>query len=181
MSMSKTMQLTAAHAQVARLESERVTTQDAMTALQFHLREKDAEIDRLMGIIGASTVEMEKLRKENAELRTGWDNGVAELTKASYAQVSLVTNRLHETERDRDTAISERDAARVECERMRRVVADFTDTVSRAVEAHAARGKGGQQVPYHDDFASAVPSVLSRLQWWARTFSEAISAGEVKP
>jgi hypothetical protein len=57
-------------------------------------------------------LELQEARGERDEARQAWDSGVAEMTKASYAQVSLVTNRLHDTE-------AERDAARAECERLK--------------------------------------------------------------
>lgn len=41
---------------------------------------------------------LEQARKEWDDAHASWDARVAELTKASYAQVSLVTNRLHEVE-----------------------------------------------------------------------------------
>lgn len=43
----------------------------------------------------------------------------------------------------------------------------FVEAVDAAVAA-ANAPKTGMRVPFHGDFASAVPSVLSRLQWWAR-------------
>jgi hypothetical protein len=51
----------------------------------------------------------------------------------------------------------------------------FTDAVQRAVTEMQNRGKGGQHVPFHGDFASAPPSTLSRLGWWAREFRMATS------
>lgn len=47
-------------------------------------------------------------------------------------------------------------------------IAAFSDSVKRASEANLARGRGGQHVPFHGDFASAVPSVLVQLEWWAQ-------------
>lgn len=54
----------------------------------------------------------------------------------------------------------------------RAAVQAFSDTVEDAVRANANRGKGGQQVPFHGDFCAATPSVLNRLEWWARRFKE---------
>ena len=53
-------------------------------------------------------------------------------------------------------------------DQMTSVVESFHDAVTRAAQAHQARGAGGQQVPFHDDFASATPSVMVSLQRWAR-------------
>lgn len=33
---------------------------------------------------------------------------------------------------------------------------------------HESKGKGGQQVPFHGDFSSVGPSVVSRMRWWTR-------------
>lgn len=48
---------------------------------------------------------------------------------------------------------------------------EFVRAVEAAVKAN--RRQGGQHVPFHGDFASAPPSVLSRLEWWARAFRDA--------
>lgn len=57
--------------------------------------------------------------------------------------------------------------------RIEHAVGAFRDEVERA--AHSRRLRGGQQVPYHGDFAGATPYILSRLEWWARFFAEALS------
>jgi hypothetical protein len=44
----------------------------------------------------------------------------------------------------------------------------FCDAVAAASRAHDQRGKGGQHVSFHGDFAGAHPGVLNRLEWWAR-------------
>jgi hypothetical protein len=52
--------------------------------------------------------------------------------------------------------------------RSRAAISAFAETVDAAVRANARRGQGGQQVPFHGDFCAATPSVLNRLEWWAR-------------
>jgi len=43
-----------------------------------------------------------------------------------------------------------------------------------AAERHLSnRTRGGQQVPFHGDFAGIAPSALGRLRWWLRAFREA--------
>lgn len=32
--------------------------------------------------------------------------------------------------------------------------------------------KGGQQVPYHGDFASIPPSVVHQMKWWIKRWNE---------
>ncbi len=54
-------------------------------------------------------------------------------------------------------------------------VESFIDVAERAIANHR-RPKGGMQVPYFDDFAQITPSVVGRLEWWARTFRAAIAA-----
>ena len=64
----------------------------------------------------------------------------------------------------------------VDREAVTRVLAGLEDEVLRASENLRNRGKGGQHVSFHGDFASAVPSVLNRLEWWCRAFREALKA-----
>jgi hypothetical protein len=45
--------------------------------------------------------------------------------------------------------------------------------VVEAAEAYATRPQGGQQVPFHGDFASVPPSTRGQLRWWARRLKEA--------
>lgn len=54
------------------------------------------------------------------------------------------------------------------------VVESFAETVKAAARAMDSRGKGGQQVPFHGDFCAAGPSVMNRLEWWARQLSTAM-------
>lgn len=51
----------------------------------------------------------------------------------------------------------------------------FVDRVEAAGRARAARGAGGQQVPYHDDFAYVNPSTARELARWAEVFRTALS------
>jgi len=52
--------------------------------------------------------------------------------------------------------------------KLRATVKAFAETVAAAARANARRGQGGQQVPFHGDFCAATPSVLNRLEWWAK-------------
>lgn len=69
--------------------------------------------------------------------------------------------------------------AAVEAERdaLVAVVSSFADTAEAAVqEFERQRDKrGGQQVPFHGDFAGAGPSVISRLRWWAERMRAALA------
>lgn len=60
----------------------------------------------------------------------------------------------------------------VKYHKLHELVAGFIEAVQAARDAASARGKGGQQVPYHGDFASAPPSVLGQLKWWADRLQE---------
>jgi hypothetical protein len=51
-------------------------------------------------------------------------------------------------------------------------------TVEEAREAIVARGRGGQQVPFHGDFANAAPSALGRIEWWAKQILASIPDDE---
>lgn len=48
----------------------------------------------------------------------------------------------------------------------------FATTVDDAARHHESRGAGGQHVPFYGDFASAPPSVMVRLKWWAKHLKE---------
>lgn len=54
----------------------------------------------------------------------------------------------------------------------------FAETAEAAVAAHEARGRGGQQVPFHGDFARVPPSDVGRLRWWAKEFRQALKLAE---
>ena len=60
-----------------------------------------------------------------------------------------------------------------ELNRLRAVVADFADTVSRAERALATRNQGGQHVSFHGDFCAATPSVIIALERWVKAFDAA--------
>lgn len=50
----------------------------------------------------------------------------------------------------------------------------------RTVDHVDHRGKGGQQVPFHGDFASAcqLPSFVAKARWWARHLRDAITGSQ---
>lgn len=58
------------------------------------------------------------------------------------------------------------------------VVQAFSDAVDAALKNNERRGKGGQQVSFHGDFASAPPSTLIQLRRWA---DELTSAADREP
>lgn len=53
------------------------------------------------------------------------------------------------------------------CGELEARAASFVDAVNAAVRANEQRGKGGQQVPFHGDFASATRNLASSLRWAA--------------
>ena len=60
-------------------------------------------------------------------------------------------------------------------ERMLEAICDEFESTVRHAEN---RGKGGQQAPFHGDFASAPPSTVRAIAMWARDI-RAVLAGEV--
>jgi hypothetical protein len=60
------------------------------------------------------------------------------------------------------------------------VVGFFADEVERTV-AHQNAPKGGMQVEFNGDFASAPMSTLLRLRWWVREFRDAIARMRKEP
>ena len=113
--------------------------------------------------------------------------GVAAIVEMR-AQVATLEARLAEVERERDEARAKAADARDEAETERKLsdryharlttlqqaAGDFCETVEHAAACIEARGRGGQQVSFHGDFASAPPSTMGRLQWWARTLRAAM-------
>lgn len=55
-------------------------------------------------------------------------------------------------------------------EELERALGDFAEMVEREVRIREQSTRGGQHVPNHGDLCSAPPSVMSRMQWWARMF-----------
>ena len=58
---------------------------------------------------------------------------------------------------------------------VRELLEAITDEFERTID-EAERPKGGMQVPFHGDFASAVriPTVIGRMRWWVREFKRAL-------
>lgn len=86
------------------------------------------------------------------------------------ANAQALEGALAMTERERDEA--------------RRMLEAICDEFERTI-AHAewvAAGSKGMSVPFHGDFASVVqlPSVVSRMRWWAREMRRALPAPEDK-
>jgi len=63
-------------------------------------------------------------------------------------------------------------------------LSDLLDGLRAEIEAatdyQAHRGKGGQHVPFHGDFAHVPLSGLHRLAWWERALRGAVSAAALK-
>jgi hypothetical protein len=76
--------------------------------------------------------------------------------------------------------LEEVDTLTSEVARLRLVVAGFVEAVESA-DAHAAGPRGGQQVPFHGDFANVGASLSLRtaLNWWVRTMRATL--GQVRP
>ena len=53
-------------------------------------------------------------------------------------------------------------------------VDNFVDTVERA-DGYWNSERGGQQVPFHGDFAHVPPSTQNRLRWWAARLKGVLS------
>lgn len=58
---------------------------------------------------------------------------------------------------------------------VRQLLEAITHEFERTIE-EAERPKGGMQVPFHGDFASAarLPSVIGHMRWWVREFRRAL-------
>lgn len=66
--------------------------------------------------------------------------------------------------------------AEEEKERLRLGLESICDEFERTIDYADNKGKGGQHVPFHGDFASAcqLPSFVSRARWWARHLREVL-------
>lgn len=51
------------------------------------------------------------------------------------------------------------------------------DTFKAAIANHR-KGKGGQQVPYHGDFASMPPSSIGQMEWWVKRWDGILNIPE---
>lgn len=61
-----------------------------------------------------------------------------------------------------------------ELARLRAFAASFAETAEAAVRHHETKGQGGQQVPFHGDFAHLPPSSVSVLRKLAQSAREAL-------
>ena len=113
-------------------------------------------------------IETEYVRAEAEDLTRD-----ALLLALAAARVERNRLRLHcqSYQADLDSARAEGVRLRLLNERMLQCITGFVEAVE-AAEAHATRPKGGQQVTFSGDFASAVPSVRGQLRWWARHLSQ---------
>lgn len=66
-----------------------------------------------------------------------------------------------------------------ELERLRAACEAMADVLAAAVN-YARRDRGGQQVPFHGDFAAAtqLPSFVQQAAWWSRYLRAALSGGK---
>jgi hypothetical protein len=105
---------------------------------------------------------------------------VAALRVEVAGQHGVIENRTRHMQAYAADALEERGVSarwRMRAEDMHRVIVDFCESVTAA--AHHWEGpRGGQHVPYHGDWACAVPSVRQRLKWWARHLRDAAKEGE---
>jgi len=72
----------------------------------------------------------------------------------------------------------EREELPAKLEKLRMLLQGFEEEIARAERNIQNRGKGGQHVPFHGDFANVPPFGLSRLRWWARAFQEVLGVSE---
>ena len=112
-----------------------------------------------------------KLVEQQQAGRDGERAGKRDALLLALAAARVERNRLRlhcqSYQADLDSARAEGVRLRLLNERMLQCITGFVEAVE-AAEAHATRPKGGQQVTFSGDFASAVPSVRGQLRWWAR-------------
>ena len=67
-----------------------------------------------------------------------------------------------------ESALAECGQLRADYEALKQRATFFVEAAERAVYEAEHKNDGGMRVPFHGDFASATPSTISRLRWWAR-------------
>lgn len=100
----------------------------------------------------------------------GWRRNGSDGIDASIEHGVREADQLRDTLARLDFTLA---AERAQMALVRAAVEAFIETVNAAVQA-ARPSQGGQHVPYHGDFCAAGPSVLGRLQWWARNLAAAL-------
>jgi hypothetical protein len=97
------------------------------------------------------------------------EDDVSEMKQPEYEDDTCDSRMRHEPD--------ELARLRAENARLAEKVRGMVDAIE-AAEAHhqwVRDGGKGQHVPFHGDFASAGPSVMNRLNWWAREFRSALA------
>jgi len=61
-------------------------------------------------------------------------------------------------------------------QRMREALDRFDETIAAARKSREP--PSGMTVPYHGDFASALPSTIKDLEWWSKQFRAALEESE---
>lgn len=95
----------------------------------------------------------------------------AKAEQAITAQDEILTRRYNEQLARAERSESQNTA-------MRQAIESFAESVDAADQHHWQDRRGGQHVPYHGDWACAVPSVRSQLKWWARHLRDATKGDE---
>lgn len=74
--------------------------------------------------------------------------------------------------------MSELERLQAENARLREALESVATEFEQTVAHIDSKGKGGQHVPFHGDFASAcqLPSFCSRARWWATHLRAALTA-----
>jgi len=91
--------------------------------------------------------------------------------------IAKLVEQAEQLRSDLVAARDERDSARASEAALRERVTNCVNHL-RDVTAAARRNqepKTGMQVPYHGEFASAVPSVIRDLEWFCRAFERALT------
>ena len=120
---------------------------------------------------------MSSCRATNAKAESLLD-WAARAEKAERERDEAVT-RAHIDAGLREASLLERaekaEAALRECVAALGAIAEEFESTVRHIDS---KGKGGQQVPFHGDFASAcqLPSFCSRARWWNEFLRAALDA-----
>jgi chromosome segregation ATPase len=141
------------------------------------------EAEESTELLASARAELASLRTRLATAEKHLDAATTEATRlgaaldSEQAKVARLTIEVAEVEADRAAAL----AKVQEAGKVVEVARAFVEIAEAAIRHHENRGKGGQQVSYHGDFAMVPPSAVSRLRWWADCFRAALASLPPEP
>jgi hypothetical protein len=158
-------------------------------ALRAEVQRLREERDRAEVQLSESNDRRVELGRENTRLRARFEEAIGERNAAEAERDRLmglfdavgmgeynVLALVDHWSEEHGAMMAEGHRLAAENERLRKAVDGFVQEVESA-ERHFERPRGGMQVPFFGDFVGAerIPSLRSRLAWWARHLKAALA------